>query len=308
MIYNLNNLLHHNMNKIISTDNITNDKYPKQNIEKLGKIIQLAFNSEDDPNCTFEARYYLDGNKWRHNPQCPWFMIVRYDIEYPYRTIGISHTGKVIVTDSREVDNLYAPPDNVDRKPIDLPLQVKDKEIIVEKNQALNNRAFELLQRKEIVHNYPAQAEFIGMPVYTEYAPDILSLKRDEVYINEEYHEAPDEQIRRELSAINVAFAGYPINILKGFHLYYNRFIKEKTNNPRRAVNLGMVIRNDLGGNDGCIVVMEYRKNGICFICNEDANIYYDSDYNYNNLGTQPIFWIINNQKIYNTNITLKTI
>lgn len=309
MIYNLNNLLHLEMHRVLSSNNISSENYPTQDLEKIGKVCQLSINFEDNPNYRIERRYYKDHNIWRHNPNCPWFMIVRYDLIYPFKLIAISNHGIPIVLSTEDFEALYSPPKFVEHNNLDLPLKFKDKQVITEKLLASSEDAFEFLQKREITHNYPAQAEFIGMPVYTEYVPDILSMSRNDVNINDEYFEASDEQIRKELGTINVAFYTYPINVLKGFYQYYNRFIKDKINNPRRAVNMGLVIRNDLGGGtDACIIVLEYRKDGIAFVTNEEANFYYDSLYTYNNIGTQSLLDILNNQKLYNTNFTFKTI
>lgn len=275
MIQNLNNILQHELHNVGNT--LSSTKYPEQDTDKLGKLIKIGTVNESLPDEFIQPRYYNDAGTWRTNPTCPYYQILRYDKELPYRFIGIDGGGQVIISDTREVDNLWYPPSGEQFLEDYPPLRFSGCRTVPMEKIAGSQSAFEQFFKKETVRHYGVQDErFFGKPVYTEYHQDIRSKKEKDTEL--EYEEPTIEYVREKISKIKAYYGFWPDYMIKQYTAYYNRFEKDKQSAPRRAGNMGFIIRADINGLPGTIVVAEFREGEIAFITNLEANIYIEID------------------------------
>lgn len=295
MIYNLKDLLHYES----SCGNILSaTKYPKQDTDKIGKIVKMATMIE--PDNSYNARYYDDKGIWTTNPECRYYLILRYDLEEPYRVIAISDRCHVIVSSTQNVDNFYIPPTD----PIDpvKPSEIKrfqDYEPLRIENRAGSQAAFgKIIEREEVCYYGIQSSEYLGRMVYTEYPIDIPSLPKEKEFPASV--ELSNDELRKSLEKLKASYGQFPDFMLRQFKYYSNRFAHSKLNIPRRPVNMGVVIRADTNpGCNGYIVVVEYREDGIAFVTNYDTNLYIDNEYSPNEpFKLEMIFDILKDQTI----------
>lgn len=311
MIQNVNNLLHHELHHSHYNYNLSSDMYPEQDTDYVGKLIQLSFRDEKDPY--YETRFYEDYIGWRRNFNAPWFLILRCDKNRPYRVIAMDHIGRIIVTTKNHIDELYRPP--VDESTLfeekleagnSICTKLKKYPFLWERKIASTNEMFGKIMEDEKVHMHPIQlSDIIYLPVFTEYQQDIIHLNYDDTAIHTEYEEISDDEMRKELLLVNKNYHNLPNFILRGFHYYYNRFAKDKISDTKRVVNTGMILRADVNSSEPYIVVMEYRKDGLAFVCQDEANFYYDSSYNSERVNVLSIIDMIRGTNLSGTNITL---
>lgn len=71
---------------------------------------------------------------------------------------------------------------------------------------------------------------------------------------------------------------GFPDEILKSFKQYYTVHKPTNINIPRRAHNLGIIIRSDINGSEAQSVAIEYiNEDDIRVICQDEANFFFDT-------------------------------
>ena len=272
MIQNLNNILHHELHNVGNT--LSKTKYPEQDTEKLGKLVKIGTAYEDSPDEIFHPRYYNDSGVWRTNPTCPYYQILRYDKEQPYRFIGMDSNGRVIISDTREVDNFWYPPSGEEHLKDYPPLRFTGCRVLPMEKIAGSQSAFAKFFEKEEVRYYGVQDQrFFGYAVYTEYHQDIIGTKEKDV--ERSYEEPSVDYVRNQIKRLRAYYEFWPDFMIKQFRQYYNRFDPDKIGSQRRAGNTGFVIRADISGLHGTIVVAEFRENNeIAFVTNKEANFY----------------------------------
>lgn len=101
----LHKLTHHTNLSVPYSDYISVDKFPKQDLSKLNTIRELKFRNyyRIDPE---EDQLTNESKAEMHDIYTAKFLIVRCDIEEPYKLIGISEDYyHIIVQDSRHTDS-----------------------------------------------------------------------------------------------------------------------------------------------------------------------------------------------------------
>lgn len=290
---------------------ITSDTYPEQNMEVLGKKVQLdcidyegGHRSIDRLNIT--KAHYPEYEGRDSEDLSTWWYIVRFDKDYeftldefeqeeiendsienengtykvkdnvvyrPGKAILIGPQNKVLVTSTDKISRMWYYPEYT----------MADEELYLPR--AWNWKKFNKERKFDFVHPLPVQNHtYLGMPVMTEYYHDIL--KYDSI-VNR-MPESPDqhttfEQIKEHLylSDPELQKTKVPDVLLKSFPLYYSRHEHHNLDIPRRAINYGVLIRVDeqhvLGG-DGIVIAEIMEDKSIRYVTGSEAFIYFDTD------------------------------
>lgn len=257
---------------------IDSKTFPKQDLEKLGKLIHLKFRDENDQY----TRFRLPINKKNFpqfsgetNNESWFFRIIRYDIEFPYKVILIDKNKRIIVTDRTKITELFVHPDYKFSISSD---GFKELELVYSEDwDTFNN-----LYLKDYVHCYPVQdKELLGISVYIEYYNDLFNLKSEDQLkeINIDNQKKSKDELRKGLEEGNIKRNTLNDGSLFTFPIYYDRHQKDMVDIPKRVIKKGVIIRVDMNATDPEIVVAQFDDNNkLSFITDKEATFYYDSN------------------------------
>ncbi len=258
MIFELNNNLKANAHTILNLPNMSSSSYPKQNEELLGCTIRLRFKSEYKNELI--ERYIKDGNdKLISNPSSAYFMVARFDTEYPHIAILINPYNEVIIACSETLI-----PYDLMLKPI--PNETISSEYPKGKSSIVfnmsNEKLFNKLYEKEYIYEYPIQIDnIVGQRVYVDYESDRTNSSLS-------YNDNKLPYIHKRPSDIG---DNIPVHL------------QDKIDDPSRVNgNEAYVIRADKNNNYPQFVVIEKIKEEdktyIKFILSSEAHFYYDNE------------------------------
>lgn len=173
-VIQVNNMIpldNHNLKERIT---FTHNTYPKQKTEYLNTKIRLRYFDEYEGK-GIHNRFWINGIKYpdarKHYEQLKavYFVILRWDTEYPFRAILMNNRGEVIVANSTELESMVFPPDYTETQSSAFS---NLKETIFDKLDNMDE--FIGIVDTEHIYKYPIQNQgYLGCSVYTEYYNDI---------------------------------------------------------------------------------------------------------------------------------------
>ena len=99
-------------------------------------------------------------------------------------------------------------------------------------------------------------------------------------YVSEDYRNRFKftERMKDWLILNKSTLRSFPDSHLQSFKQYYNVHKPTIIDTPRRAHNLGIVVRADINGSEAETVVIEYvDENNIRFVCQDEAGFFFDT-------------------------------
>lgn len=257
-----------------SAEYISHNIYPEQDMDKLHKLIKIRFKSYTE-DIVYERFLYDEAfKKYRSNSLCNWCLILRYDKVEPFRVIMINTIGEIFCGYTSNLEGIINPPD-YEYSSNEIPSTFNGYEIL-ELPNAETKEEYDESVKKEFVWLYPEQDPFdiLGLNVKTEYHKDILELKYNET----EYHpinkpltntEVVDTVVKNDPSLDRIPESG-----LVTFPYYYPKHFQDYQDKPLRAINNGIIVRNDVNAPDPYVIVMEDREGSTVFVTQQEAYIY----------------------------------
>ena len=254
---------------------LSHDHYPKQDKEKLNKLILLRFK---DKSISINNRFFIDKKKYtsytKNNEGNPiYFLILRYDIEPPYTVILMNDFGQIVLSNKSEIESLAFPPDykqNFTKS--EYVSKFKDREELFFSPEITYEEFLRKYENEKVYQIRPQNNDIIGNICYTEYYTDIMKTNASSNILAPS-REKTFNEIKEELLKNNPNFDVIPDEILKSFPIFYNKREQDYVDKPLRVINSGIIIRADEHTN-GSIVVAENYNGKLRFITNRDAFIY----------------------------------
>lgn len=273
---------------------ISMSKYPDQYGEYIDNYTTLKF--RDTPNFNTYYRFKITKDYAHYNPVInqdnpKWFRIVRFDNGGPDKAILIGgRLGEVIVAKASELltlENIDAPFCERERKRAEL-MKYKyfDPNPIINEHKLL---AFFEKYNEEKIWEFPVQDyNLLGRLVWIEYKESLKDAKSNENTLgttDEDGNFTPTvndfsftSEMKERLITANSKLRYEKDYYLAYFPYTYNIHSYTRIDLPRRTYTMGVIIRADLQANEPHIVVMEMNDdNNVKFVCDDEANFYYDT-------------------------------
>ena len=270
------------------------NKYPDQYGEYIDNYTTLKF--RDTPNFNTYYRFKITKDYAHYNPVInqdnpKWFRIVRFDNGGPDKAILIGgRLGEVIVAKASELltlENIDAPFCERERKRAEL-MKYKyfDPNPIINEHKLL---AFFEKYNEEKIWEFPVQDyNLLGRLVWIEYKESLKDAKSNENTLgttDEDGNFTPivndfsfTSEMKERLITTNSKLRYEKDYYLAYFPYTYNIHSYTRIDLPRRTYTMGVIIRADLQANEPHIVVMEMNDdNNVKFVCDDEANFYYDT-------------------------------
>ena len=297
MVLQVNNFTNFDSTTVNELSKLTHDRYPEQDERFVGKITHLKY--RDFANRYFSPRLNINRNKhpeFIHQPgeeqgDGRWWRILRFDKTDDGKGIAIciDRDCRVIVCNTKDIDDLRYPPEYV----------MADCELWRPFSRDWDD--FNKSYIREITFGVPIQnTDLVGIPVVTEYYKDILTYDSAVNRLKEPKDQHKTfEQIKKQLQMIiadpnDPKLERIPDVILRSFPLYFPRHEHNMVDVPRRAMNIGVILRCDESGvfpNSHGLVVAEYMSDGsIRFVTGKEAFIYYEEDSRCTNIAELKLF------------------
>lgn len=276
MIVQINNYTNYRCN-MDTLKLLSHNRYPKQDIDKIGKIILLRFKDEFGLNNRIfvdTIRYPMKNYKNSGTPT--YFLILRYDLEDPFKIILMSDSGKIIVSNKETIENISYPPGYTPKF-----ITSENVSDFIDKKEFFFTPEIDMVSflkkyENEFVHQYKIQDyNILGNVCYTEYYTDLLKTEADKNILSPS-REKTFNELKKQLLEENPDLDIFPDEILKSFPIYYNQRNQSYIDKPLRVINNGIIIRVDNDSN-GELVVAENIKNKIRFVTAQEAFIYTDN-------------------------------
>ena len=263
-------------------ETMTYEDYPMQDTKYLNKIVRLRYFNETEGR-GIHNRFWVDGiidpSVVMNYEQLPvsFFIILRWDMEYPKRVIAMNSKGLVLVLKTTDFSNLLYPQDYT---PVSVPDFYNLGEIVFatasSREEFINAVAF-----TDKIHKYPIQnSQYLGTEVYTEFFNDIKNPNLENKFEGTKFKKwngpVKDDKIEyiyQELLLGDPTITNKSENLLKGWKYFHDRHKLDRRDTPRRAINKGIIIRADKQSG-GEIVVMEIVNGGARFVTDKEAYIY----------------------------------
>lgn len=262
---------------------ISDNKYPVQDLEFLGKYTTLRFKHEPQ-QVVFnrfiiplkEYEEYYSGINTNMIPR--FFKIFRFDAEKPNKAILISTHGEVIVTSTDKLKELL---DLKDAKFYTIVLEEAEfmeypyahfNEPVTDPQEFFNE------YNNEFVNIYPTQNNFLfGKKCYIEFE-ESLDLDKSVVDIHlENNHEFTPEMRERLIKGDN-RLANIEDKYLDNYPYRYDVHGQSDVDVPRRNTQQGFIIRSDNASPDPYVVIMETSGLYGRFYCDDEAYLYVDTE------------------------------
>lgn len=261
-------------------DYISTEKYPEQDEIWLNKLVRVSHRYMKDKEVRrrlyINKNIYSQFNGYNSYDDILW-RVLRFDKDQtPGYVILINKNNDVIVTKTDKLLELFVYPE----------YKYQTDEVLLSE---YDWDEFNKLYQRDYIHYIPNQMpEYLGRSVYTEYMSDVKNIKpflatseekAEYIQFDATLNKVDHEKIIKEIIEGNKNLDILPDNVKESFPYYYDRFHKDHTNIPRRAINTGNIISADCSGLHQYFVVREIDPNGnVRFVLSNEAFFYFDTD------------------------------
>jgi len=264
---------------------LSNDKYPTQNEEYLGKYICVRHKTEYNqmlnqrfhiPEGDFDEYIYPENSGRRR-----FFQILRWDTEEPFRAILMNNSGEVIVTYTTQLENdLYDLVGSRIYNATTTRAKMKDYEYLVLNRTYDPDLFFDKLYYEKVNFIGIQDEPYLGLQVWSEYDTDLSLEKNDQILQNRNKYGKLPESTMKQMVRRNPKLYSLPEEIFNSYPHYYSWRDKSFADNSRRAINKGYIIRADKQGSvEPELVVMEVLSNdSVRFVTQHEARFFYNTD------------------------------
>lgn len=275
---------------------LSNDKYPTQNEEYLGKYICVRHKTQYNqmlnqrfhiPAITYDEYIYPENSGRRR-----FFQILRWDMEEPFRAILMNNSAEVIVTYTTQLENdLY---DLTDSKMLAATItraEMKGYEYLILNETSDPDLFFDKLYYEKVNFIGIQDEPYLGMEVRTEYDIDLSLEKDDRMLQNRNIYNKLSNDTMKQMIRRNPILYSMPEEIFNSYPYYYSWRDKSYADNSRRAINKGYIIRADKQGSvEPELVVMEVLDdNSVRFVTQHEARFFYNTE----NMDTQDVYNLV---------------
>ena len=265
---------------------LSNDKYPTQNEEYLGKYICVRHKTQSNqmlnqrfhiPAVTYDEYIYPENSGRRR-----FFQILRWDMEEPFRAILMNNSAEVIVTYTTQLENdLYDLGGSKMLEATKTRAGMKGYEYLILNQTYDPDLFFDRLFYEKVNYIGVQDEPYLGMKVWSEYDTD-LSLEKDEntMLINRNKYGKLSEETMKRMVRMDPILYSLPEEIFNSYPYYYSWRDKSYADNSRRAINQGYIIRADKQGSvEPELVVMEVLSdNSVRFVTQHEARFFYNTE------------------------------
>lgn len=264
---------------------LSNDKYPTQNEEYLGKYICIRHKTEYNqmlnqrfhiPEGDFDEYIYPENSGRRR-----FFQILRWDTEEPFRAILMNNSGEVIVTYTTQLENdLYDLIGSRIYNATTTRAGMKDYEYLVLNRTYDPDLFFDKLYYEKVNFIGIQDEPYLGLQVWSEYDTDLSLEKNDQMLQNRNKYGKLSESTMKQMVRRNPKLYSLPEEIFNSYPHYYSWRDKSYADNSRRAINKGYIIRADKQGSvEPELVVMEVlADDSVRFVTQHEARFFYNTD------------------------------
>ena len=276
---------------------LSNDKYPTQNEDYLGKYICVRHKTEY--NQMLNQRFHIPEGDYddyiypENSGRRRFFQILRWDTEEPFRAILMNNSGEVIVAYTTQLENdLYDLMGSKMYKASLIRAQMKGYNYLVINQTYDNDLFFDKLYYEKVNFIGIQDEPYLGMEVWSEYDTD-LSLEKDteRMLDNRNKYGKLSKETMKEMIRRDPILYSMPDEIFNSYPYYYSWRDKSFADNSRRAINKGYIIRADKQGSvEPELVVMEVLEDGsVRFVTQHEARFFYNTD----NMETQDVLTLV---------------
>ena len=264
---------------------LSNDKYPTQNEEYLGKYICVRHKTEYNqmlnqrfhiPEGDFDEYIYPENSGRRR-----FFQILRWDNEEPFRAILMNNSGEVIVAYTTQLENdLYDLVGSRIYNATTTRARMKDYEYLVLNRTYDPDLFFDKLYYEKVNFIGIQDEPYLGLQVWSEYDTDLSLEKNDQMLQNRNKYGKLSESTMKQMVRRNPKLYSLPEEIFNSYPHYYSWRDKSYADNSRRAINKGYIIRADKQGSvEPELVVMEVLSDdSVRFVTQHEARFFYNTD------------------------------
>lgn len=275
---------------------LSNDKYPTQNEEYLGKYICVRHKTQYNqminqrfhiPAVTYDEYIYPENSGRRR-----FFQILRWDMEEPFRAILMNNSAEVIVTYTTQLENdLYDLTDSNMLAATMTRAEMKGYEYLILNETSDSDLFFDKLYYEKVNFIGIQDEPYLGMEVRSEYDIDLSLEKDDRMLQNRNIYNKLSNDTMKQMIKRNPILYSMPEEIFNSYPYYYSWRDKSYADNSRRAINKGYIIRADKQGSvEPELVVMEVLDdNSVRFVTQHEARFFYNTE----NMDTQDVYNLV---------------
>lgn len=264
---------------------LSNDKYPAQNEEYLGKYICVRHKTEY--NQMLNQRFHVPEGDYddyiypENRGRRRFFQILRWDTEEPYRAILMNNSGEIIVAYSSQLEHdLYDLMDSRIYNATITRAEMKNYDYLVINETTDTDLFFDRLYYEKVNYIGIQDEPYLGLEVWTEYDTDLSLEKDDRMLQNRNKYGKLSEETMAQMVKRNPILYSLPDEIYNSYPYYYSWRDKSFADNSRRAINKGYIIRADKQGSiEPELVVMEVLPDeSVRFVTQHEARFFYNTD------------------------------
>lgn len=264
---------------------LSNDKYPAQNEEYLGKYICVRHKTEY--NQMLNQRFHVPEGDYddyiypENRGRRRFFQILRWDTEEPYRAILMNNSGEIIVAYSSRLEHdLYDLMDSRIYNATITRAEMKNYDYLVVNETTDADLFFDRLYYEKVNYIGIQDETYLGLEVWTEYDTDLSLEKDDRMLQNRNKYGKLSKETMAQMVKRNPILYSLPDEIYNSYPYYYSWRDKSFADNSRRAINKGYIIRADKQGSiEPELVVMEVLPDeSVRFVTQHEARFFYNTD------------------------------